>query len=105
MDVVLRYGWHVEVDDVAQRLDVDATRRDVGGHEDAEPSCLEAGQRLGALCLGTVPVNTLAGDAVPIEELGEAIGAVLRPREDERLRHVVPCEERQEERALQLLSD
>src|SRR2546425_1717456 len=45
MDVVVGHVRDVEVDDVAQRLDVDAARRDVGRHEDAEPAGLEAGRR------------------------------------------------------------
>src|SRR5439155_61470 len=55
--------------------------------------------------LGAVPVDALAGDAMPVEEVGESVGAVLRAREDERLRYVVPLEERQEQWALQLLRD
>src|SRR5436309_4076574 len=105
VDVVVRHVRDVEVDYVAQRLDVDAARRDVGRHEDAEAAGLEAGQRLRALRLGAVPVDTFAGDVVPVEELGESVGAVLRAREDEGLRHVVALEERQQQRALQLLRD
>ena len=92
MDVVVGHVRHVEVDHVAQGLDVDAARRDVGRDEDAEAAGLEAGQRLGALRLGAVSVDAFAGDAVAVEELGEPVGAMLRAREDERLRHVVPCE-------------
>src|SRR5207247_5568491 len=79
VDVVPGHLRDVEVDDMAQRLDVDAARRDVGRHQDAEPAGLEAGQRLGPLRLGTVPVDAFAGDAVPVEELGNrgarAVGA------------------------------
>ena len=38
VNVVIRRLGHVEVDDVAERVDVDAARRDVGGHEHGEPA-------------------------------------------------------------------
>jgi hypothetical protein len=42
VDVVVGLGRHVEVDDVRQRLDVDAARGDVGGDEHAVAAGLEA---------------------------------------------------------------
>ena len=46
VDVVVGDVRHVEVDDVRERLDVDAARGDVGRDEDAELAALEAGERL-----------------------------------------------------------
>src|SRR2546425_6999761 len=65
MDVVVGHVRDVEVDDVAQRLDVDAARRDVGRHEDAEPAGLEAGQRSGAPPLGAASVEAFAWETAP----------------------------------------
>ena len=60
VDVVLGHQRHVEVDDVAERGDVDAARRDVGGDQHPVLAALEAGERLGALRLRTVAVDALA---------------------------------------------
>src|SRR2546422_6300905 len=51
LDVVLGHVGDVEVDDVAQRLDVDAARRDVGRHEDrSEEHTSELQSRLHLVC-------------------------------------------------------
>src|SRR5262245_49053939 len=44
MNVVIRGGGHVEVDHVAERGDVDAARRDVGGDEHLILARLESGK-------------------------------------------------------------
>ena len=49
VDVVLGDVRDVEVDDVRERLDVDAARGDVGRDEDAEFSLLETGKGRGPL--------------------------------------------------------
>ena len=90
VDVVVGDVRHVEVDDVREGLDVDAARRDVGGDEDAELPLLEAGEGGGPLGLAPVAVDPFAGDAGPRQLVGEAVGAVLRPREDEDALQVRP---------------
>ena len=57
MDVVLRQRRNVEVDDVAERFDVDAARGDVGRDEHAIPAALESLERVGALRLRPIAVN------------------------------------------------
>ena len=84
MDVVVGHGRHVEVDDVAERLDVDAPRRDIGGDEHAILSALEAAQRFHPLRLRAVAVNARGGELVMQQVIGKPVRAVLGPREDER---------------------
>ena len=85
MDVVLGDHRQLEVDDVRERLDVEPARGDLGGDEDREPAGLEVGQRADALRLALVAVDRRRRDAVLLELLGEPVGAVLGPREDQRL--------------------
>ncbi len=103
VDVVVRDVRHVEVHDVRELLDVDAARGDVGRHEDAVLAALEAGERLGPLRLGAVPVDPLARHVLLLQEVGEAVGAVLRPREGDDAPDLAPREELEEELRLQLL--
>ena len=63
VDIVVGDVRHIEVDDVAERGDIDASRCDVGGDEDAVSAVLEPGERFGALRLRAVAVNALDGDA------------------------------------------
>jgi hypothetical protein len=62
MDVVIGCGRHIEIDDVAERLDVDPAGRDVGGDEHAILPALEAVQRLRPLRLRAVAVNARGDD-------------------------------------------
>ena len=105
VDVVLGHVGDVEVDDVRERLDVDAARGDVGRDEDAVAPLLEAGQRLRALRLRAVAVNALAGDALLQERLGQPVGAVLRAREDEHVLDLAALQELEQQRRLQVLGD
>src|SRR5829696_891028 len=59
VDVVLGRLGHVVVDDVRDRLHVDAARRDVGGDEHARRAVLEAAQRGLALGLRAVGVDAV----------------------------------------------
>ena len=62
--VVLGDVRQVEVDDVRQRLDVEAARGDVGGHQHAQLVVLEARERARARVLALVAVDRLGLDAV-----------------------------------------
>ena len=103
MDVVFRDHGHVEVDDVAQRLDVDAARRNVGRDQDAIPAFLEPLQRINALVLRPVAVDARRIDAVLGEELPQAVGAMLGAREHQRFLDEVAIEDREQQRRLELL--
>ena len=63
MDVALRHVRQLEVDDVADRVDVDAARGDVGGDQGADLAGLELGQRAFALALALVAVDRGGVDA------------------------------------------
>ncbi len=71
---------HDEVDTV----DVDATRRDVGGHEYRGAARLEALEHAGALVLGFAAVQGLGRDTLLTQALGDALGAQLGAREHDR---------------------
>ena len=75
----------LKVDDMRQRVDVEAPRGHFGGDEDRRPAGLEVVERANSLALALVAVDRGRGDAVSLELLGEVIRAVLRPREDQRL--------------------
>ena len=100
--VVLRHVGHVEVDHVGQRLDVEAPRRDVRGDEHAHLVGLEALQGLDARVLALVAVDRGGVDAVLLELVGEAVGAVLGLAEDEDLLPVVRLDQVREQVALAL---
>ena len=105
VDVVLGDHRQLEVDDVRERLDVEAARGDLGGDQDREPAGLEVGQRADALRLALVAVDRGGRDAVALELLGEPVGAVLGAREDERLVDPAGLDEVAEELALPLAVD
>src|SRR5512141_2337709 len=73
VDVVLGDVRDVEVHDVRKGLDVDPARRDVRRDEHLELPVLEPGERLRALRLAAVAVNSLAGHAVALELVREAV--------------------------------
>src|SRR5690349_533672 len=85
VNVVLGDHGQLEVHDVRQVLDVEAARRDLRCDEDRRPAGLEVIQRLDPLALALVAVDRGRGDAVALELLGEVVGAVLGPGEDEGL--------------------
>ena len=60
MDVSIRSVGHIIIDDVGDAVDVETTRRNIGGDHDREVSCFEAVQGMLALPLSAVPVQ--AGD-------------------------------------------
>lgn len=63
VDIVVRRRWDIEVHDVAERFDVNATRGNVGRDEHRKPSALEPRKRVRALALRSVAVNPLGVDA------------------------------------------
>ena len=103
VDVVLGRDRHVEVHDMAQFRHVDATGGDVGRDEHRVLPALEPGQRQRALRLRPVAMDARGLDALPLEVRRQAIGAVLGPREHQRLRHHAARQQRREQGALQVL--
>jgi hypothetical protein len=60
--VALGFVRQLEIDDVADAVDVDAPSRDVGGYEDAHLAFAKVGERALASILALVAVNGLGGD-------------------------------------------
>ena len=79
--VAFRFVRQLEVEHVAHRVDVDTARGNVGGNEYPGLTVLERFERTLPSVLRFVAVNGFGSDAVAIELLGHAIGAVLRTRE------------------------
>ena len=73
----------VEVHDVADALDVEAARGDVGGHQDVELAGLQLVDCALALRLGHVAVDRGGRVAAGAELLGEGLGLVLGAGEDD----------------------
>ena len=103
MDVVLWGDRHVEVDDVAERLDVDAASRDIRRDQHLVGAVLEPGEGLRPLRLRAVSVNALGLDTVGHELRCQPIGAVFGPCEDEGLRHVAALEQLDQQGAFEVL--
>src|SRR5690606_18136165 len=96
---------NIEVDHVTQRLDVDPTGRDVRRDEDLELTVLEPLEGPGALCLRTVPVNSLGREVRLIELPGESVRPVLRACEDDRAIHAPLLHELRQKVRLERLGD
>ena len=85
MDVVLGMMGHVEVDDVADLLDVDPARGDIGGNHHFVATAAETAQRLLTLSLGAVGVEYRDGMALLMELARDAVGTVFGAAEDKHL--------------------
>ncbi len=73
----------VVVDDVADALDVETTRGDVGGDENVERTVLELVDRALALGLHDVAVDRGRGETAGAQPLGQILGGLLRAHEDD----------------------
>ncbi len=81
--VALRNVRKVVVDDMADAIDIDAARRDVGRHQRAHLAGAERRQHALALALRLVAVDGLGGEAGLFERTNHLVGAVLGAGEDE----------------------
>ena len=91
--VGLGVGRDVVVDDVADPLDVEAAGGDVGGDQDVELAGLELVDRALALGLGDVAVDRGGGEPPGAQLLGERLGLVLGPDEDDHPLEVLDLED------------
>src|SRR5438093_1391245 len=103
--IVGRDRRHVVVDHVGDALDVNPARRDVRGDQDLVPSAPESGEGGLSLALAAVPVDPRDVEARSADLTGHAVRASLRAHEDEDGHHVLPAEETDEERRLEVLWD
>jgi hypothetical protein len=105
MDVILRRLRHVEIHHVGEAADVDPPGRDVGGDEDSGRSGLELREGQRALGLAAVAVDALGADSAPCQRVGQTVGSMLGPREDQHAPHGGMLEEVEEQWHLELLPD
>ena len=83
VDVVLGDVGDVEVDDVRERLDVDAAGGDVGRHQHLQVAALEAGEGVACAAPGCGCRGCGRRRRRAVEELGEAVRPVLGAGEDQ----------------------
>ena len=88
VDVVLGVGGHVEIEDVADRRDVEAARRDVAGDEQRQPVLAEIVERRRARALVHVAVERAGVEAVPLERALQDRDVALAVAEDDRVLEV-----------------
>ena len=79
---------NLEVDDVTQFIDVDATGGNVGGHQHAEVAAFEGLHRLLALGLALVAVDGLTAHTLFAEVADQFVRAVLGAGEDQCTRYI-----------------
>lgn len=100
MDVALRQVRQIVVDDVADAVDIDAARGDVGGNEHPQRAVAQAGNGALARVLRFVAVDGIGVNPVPRQLFGNAIGAMLGTREHQRPRDGGIFEQSGEQRSL-----
>ena len=83
MDVGVGSVGHVEVEDVRDAVDIETTRRDVGGDHDREMSALETAEGLLALSLCTIAVQTCDAMSGVRDLARQLIGAMFGAGKDE----------------------
>src|SRR5258705_3125178 len=74
MHVALRNVWKIIVDDVADAVDVDAARRDIGGYQRSHVARPERCQHALALVLRLVAVDRLGSEAGLGQRANDLIG-------------------------------
>src|SRR5689334_20428972 len=85
MHVILGVHRHVEIEDVAEALDVEAARGNIAAHRQAGLALLELVERLGARRLRHVAMQAYRFEAVLAERLVEDLHIALAVAEDERV--------------------
>ncbi|MFT7078150.1 MAG: hypothetical protein ACJA0P_004177 [Planctomycetota bacterium] len=78
---------------MADALNIEAARRDIGRHHDAESAVLEALERAFALGLGHVSLQRDGCVPASVKLLSQPLGTVLRPREDDGRVKRIACDE------------
>jgi len=85
VDVIFGHERQVVVDDQGQLRDVEAARRNVGGHQNVDTSGFEVAERPRSRALALVAVNDGGPDAGALEVFTDTIRAALGLAENERL--------------------
>ena len=105
VDIGLGHVRQVEIDDMADAVDVDAAGGDVGGDQGADFAGAERGERALAVVLRLVAVDGVGGDAGPGEALHHLVGAVLGAGEDQRAVDRLLLQELRQQRGLRRVID
>ena len=79
MHVILGIDWEIEVHDMGDTVDIDASRDDVGGDENLDFSVFEILERLEPLFLGAAGVKLRDFHPGELEKIGELIRAIFHP--------------------------
>ena len=95
----------LEVDDVTDAFDIDATGRNVRGHKHANLAFAEGVHRLFTLGLALVPVNGFASDVVFLQVAHHLVRAVFGAGEDQGGLHFLLIQQLDEQVALGALAD
>ena len=93
MDVVVGRLRHIEVHDVAQCLDINSARGNVRRDKNSVIPALESCERRGPLSLRAISMDSFSLDTTLHQLLSQAIRAVLRSREHQRLIHFAAFEQ------------
>jgi hypothetical protein len=80
--IVFRMHGKIEIDDVRNAVDVNASSRDIGRHEHADLSGFEGFQRTQPLVLRTIRMKGGRRDLRSSQALRDSVGAVLSPGEN-----------------------
>src|SRR5262249_13165775 len=78
-----RHVWKLEIDHVADAVDIDPARGDIRGNKRAHLAFAKAGQRAAALILRLVAVDRLRSDPGLAKAAHHPVGAMLGAREHE----------------------
>ena len=89
MHIVFAHIGNFVVHNVWQIVNVDAAGGNVGGHQRADVSTLEAAQRLGTGGLAFIAMQSQSLDAILRQELGDIIGAKFGAGKHQHLAPVV----------------
>ncbi len=105
MHVILGMNRHVEIEDVAHVLDIEAAGGDVAADQERDLALLETRQHLVARGLGHVAVQLPDVEAVALQGLENHRHVALAVAEDQRVAHVFALEQRAQRGALFAVSD
>jgi hypothetical protein len=102
VEVVQCDGRHIEVHDMRHAVNVEASRGDIGRHQDAHPVLPEGAQGALALALAAIPVNTLCPDLGGLQVAGQPVGAMARPGKHQHALHLILPQQLKEQPSLPL---
>ncbi|MNS88208.1 hypothetical protein D3C72_1221740 [compost metagenome] len=85
VNIIFRNVWQLIVHDVRQLFDIEATRRDIRCHQNANVARFEIGQRTGTRPLALVAVDGCTANAIFIQLFRQVVGTVFGTGKDQHL--------------------